>query len=57
MLSVTDDGVGLNPQDRRKPDSYGLHGMDERVRALGGRVLVDSRPGAGTTVQVVLPSK
>jgi PAS domain S-box-containing protein len=55
VLTVTDDGVGLDPKDRSKPDSYGLHGMDERVRALGGRVFVDSWPGAGTTVRVVLP--
>lgn len=55
VLGITDDGIGLTPKDRRKPDSYGLHGMDERVRALKGRLLISSEPGKGTTVQVVLP--
>ncbi|TDD79805.1 GAF domain-containing sensor histidine kinase [Actinomadura rubrisoli] len=50
---------GLGPAGRgervRRPDSYGLRGMAERAELLGGRVTVTSRPGAGTTVEAVIP--
>ncbi|MFD0689034.1 GAF domain-containing sensor histidine kinase [Actinomadura fibrosa] len=39
----------------RRPDSYGLRGMTERAELLGGRVVVTSRPGVGTTVEAVIP--
>ena len=56
---VRDDGVGfdleasLEPTARRQP--LGLIGMQERASLLGGTVIVDSRPGGGTTVSVTLP--
>jgi PAS domain S-box-containing protein len=56
VLRVTDDGQGFGADDRRKPESFGLLGMHERVRALGGTVRVRSRAGAGTTVEVRLPA-
>jgi len=34
---------------------YGLVGMHERVQLLGGRLVVDARPGAGTTVRATIP--
>jgi signal transduction histidine kinase len=51
-LSIADDGRGLRPEDRRKPGSFGLRGMAERVRALGGTLRVDSVPGHGVAVTV-----
>jgi len=54
-LRITDDGQGIDAKDRRKLDSFGLLGMQERVRAVGGRLRVESRPGDGTTVEVVVP--
>ena len=56
VLRVVDDGQGFGSDERRKPDSFGLLGMHERVRALGGTVQVSSLPGEGTTVEVVLPA-
>jgi len=54
-LSITDDGVGL-PQGRAlRPDAFGLAGMRERVRAVGGTLRLRSRPGWGTTVEVRIP--
>jgi signal transduction histidine kinase len=44
-LSVRDDGMGFNP---RLEKGLGLLGMQERVESLGGRLNVESRPGAGT---------
>jgi glucose-6-phosphate-specific signal transduction histidine kinase len=37
------------------PMGYGLIGIRERVRTLGGRLSVDSRPGTGLTVRAALP--
>lgn len=54
MLSVRDDGVGIRPHDRGKPDSFGLPGMSERVRAVGGELSVSSEPEAGTTISAVV---
>jgi signal transduction histidine kinase len=33
----------------------GLRGLADRVEALGGRLLVESRPGEGTVVSAELP--
>jgi PAS domain S-box-containing protein len=55
-LRIADDGQGFGNDERRKPESFGLLGMQERVRALGGTVQVSSRPGEGTTVEVLLPA-
>ncbi len=55
-LRIVDDGQGFGSDERRKPESFGLLGMHERVRALGGTVQVSSRPGEGTTVEVLIPA-
>lgn len=46
-LSVTDDGVGMAPGQRDKPDSFGLIGMAQRVAGLGGRLDISSPAGGG----------
>lgn len=55
VMSVRDDGVGFSPQDPRKPNSYGLIGLRERVYLLGGTIHIDSAPGLGTTIDIHLP--
>src|SRR5436190_1583849 len=51
---VEDDGVGFEP-GRVADGGLGLLGMEERVALLGGRVAVESRPGAGTTFVAEVP--
>ena len=53
QVSVTDDGVGLNPIRRR--NGLGLRGIDERVRELQGTMTISREAGGGTTVAVQLP--
>ncbi len=53
-LEVRDDGAGVSPEALHKPESFGLRGMRERVQELGGRLDLDSRPGAGTTLRLSL---
>ena len=53
-LKVQDWGVGFEPESVGK-GHFGLEGIRQRVRLLGGRLTIESRPGVGTTVQVVVP--
>lgn len=50
---VTDDGIGLEPE--RSRDGLGLRGIEERVRELGGSVVMSSAPGLGATLTIHLP--
>lgn len=54
-LAIADDGRGFADGEPRKPESFGLLGMHERVRAVGGTLHIDGRPGAGTIVEVEVP--
>lgn len=55
VVRVEDDGRGMPPADQRRPGGCGLIGMRERAFTLGGKFAVRSEPGAGTTVEFVLP--
>jgi signal transduction histidine kinase len=52
-LRVTDNGVGVDPDARR--GGFGLRGIEERARELGGTVTMRSAAGQGSTLIVVLP--
>jgi PAS domain S-box-containing protein len=54
-LRIADNGVGMSQGDRTKAQAFGLQGMRERVRALGGTLRIESEMRAGTTVEVVVP--
>ena len=51
-LKITDDGRGIRQSDRAKPASFGLRGMVERTRALGGTLTLSHAPGGGTVVAI-----
>lgn len=51
---VRDRGVGFDPE-RVGEGHFGLQGIRERARLLGGVVEILSRPGEGTTVRVRFP--
>jgi len=53
-LEIRDDGIGFLPDPATTPAGLGLVSMRERVSELGGTFAVDSIPGRGTTVRVVL---
>jgi PAS domain S-box-containing protein len=54
-LRVSDDGQGFDPDSAHGGYSYGLLGMSERARLIGGTLQIDSAPGAGTMVSIHLP--
>lgn len=51
---VKDNGIGFHPKQVKR-QRYGLVGMCERARLLGGSARIDSVPGKGTQVTVDLP--
>ena len=59
-LSIRDDGIGFDPAEAArllKDGHFGLAGMRERVELGGGHLELDSRPGAGTSIDVALPPR
>jgi signal transduction histidine kinase len=52
-VSVSDDGVGLDPTHRRK--GLGLRGIDERVKELHGTMTIARQAVRGTSLVVRLP--
>lgn len=54
LLDVRDDGTGFDPQ--RPSDGFGLDGMRQRVRGVGGTLEVESGPGRGTAVAAAVPA-
>jgi len=58
-LTVEDDGEGFDVEKAFKGDAasdcFGLLGMRERARMVGGELEISSKPGSGTTVGVRLP--
>lgn len=53
-LEIHDNGVGFARDPAAAPAGMGLVSMRERVSELGGTFEVDSTPGGGTTVRVIL---
>ncbi len=56
-ISIEDNGRGFDSSrvDRAEGRSFGLRSMKERVERAGGRFSVDSTPGKGTRITVLLP--
>ncbi len=55
-IEVRDDGIGFDPVTIVTcPGHYGLHGLRERVRLIGGRIDILSSPGKGTIIRVSVP--
>jgi NarL family two-component system sensor histidine kinase YdfH len=54
-LRVADDGAGFEANAVPQTGHYGLHGLRERARLLGGTLRIESAPGAGTTITLEMP--
>jgi two-component system sensor histidine kinase DesK len=54
-LEVTDDGHGLAGQDAKNPRGSGLHGMSERLSAIGGRLALGwAEPDRGLRLTAII---
>lgn len=55
LLLVEDDGSGIEPETLHSQDSFGLLGMRERMRAVGGNLSFQGHKGQGTTIRAEIP--
>jgi two-component system nitrate/nitrite sensor histidine kinase NarX len=54
-FEIADDGQGFDPAAPGSEMQVGLRIMRERAQRIGASVMVQSQPGAGTTVELLLP--
>jgi signal transduction histidine kinase len=56
-VSIRDDGKGIDPaiMNEGRPTHYGLSGMRERAKRIGGTLEVRSGRAAGTEIQLTIP--
>jgi signal transduction histidine kinase len=58
-LRIRDDGRGIDPgilEKGGRDDHWGLQGMRERAKRIGGKLDLWSRPGSGTEVELTVPA-
>ena len=51
-MCIRDSGVGMQLPEARQ--TFGILGMRERARAIGGDLVLDSAPGAGMRARLRL---
>jgi signal transduction histidine kinase len=54
-ITVRDDGSGFNPIDY--PVGNGLANMKQRLSDIGGSCIIETQPGKGTTIQMIVKIK
>ena len=54
-LGISDDGVGCSAETVAGSQRFGLRGLRERLRALGGTLDIDTAPGAGLRASITVP--
>lgn len=54
-IEVRDNGSGFDPATLPQQGHYGLLGLRERARLLGGQFALTTAPGKGTTLRLLLP--
>lgn len=54
-LEITDNGKGVTSEMLEKPNAFGLKGLQERARTVGGWLDISSLPNKGTSVILSVP--
>ncbi|MFL6211963.1 MAG: two-component regulator propeller domain-containing protein [Pyrinomonadaceae bacterium] len=54
LVRISDDGRGFAPDSEGERRGFGLSGIAERARILGGQPVIESAPGRGTTLTLRL---
>jgi two-component system, NarL family, sensor kinase len=54
-LTVHDDGCGFDPDQIEDSGRFGLKGIQERAKLLGGHMHLETHAQVGTTLRVVIP--
>jgi len=55
-ILVEDEGPGFDTSVEVGEDHHGMRLMHERAARVGGRIELDSKPGAGTRLEAILPA-
>ncbi|SFU99101.1 response regulator [Pseudoduganella namucuonensis] len=55
LLTITDDGKGIDSEGLLSRESWGILGMHERSRSFGGELKMSGAPGRGTVLALRLP--
>ncbi len=55
QLTVSDLGVGFDPQETIHHRGLGLISMQERMQLVSGEISINSHPGSGTTIHARVP--
>ena len=55
ILTIVDDGIGMDLQELKNTKTMGIVGMRERALTMGGIFTVESSPGNGTMITVTVP--
>jgi PAS domain S-box-containing protein len=55
QLTVSDLGIGFDPQDAIHRRGLGLISMRERMQLVRGEISINSQPGSGTTIHARVP--
>ncbi len=53
--TMMDNGVGFSRENQRAENGFGLTGMEQRIKKIGGELFVKSSPGKGTRVSFNVP--
>lgn len=54
-VEITDNGKGISETELHKPDAFGIRGLQERAKTVGGWLDVSTREGCGTSIILSVP--
>ena len=54
-LEISDNGRGFTPVEQGKPKAYGLKGLQERAKSVGGWLDISTYGGKGTSIILSVP--
>ncbi|MDP1784941.1 MAG: sensor histidine kinase, partial [Sulfuricurvum sp.] len=55
IMSIQDDGIGINTEKMKNERSFGLLGMKERAAMINGVIGIRSSAGKGSTIELTIP--
>jgi two-component system, NarL family, sensor histidine kinase UhpB len=54
-MEISDNGIGISEQEMLKPTAFGIRGLHERAKTVGGWLDVSTRQGSGTSIILSVP--
>jgi PAS domain S-box-containing protein len=57
LIKIKDNGIGFSTTATKHGKSFGLLNMKERAKEIGGTLAIESEPGYGTTIRLLLPGE